>query len=187
VHFLHFTDQDYPEYGNLIKCNPAVKGEADRLAIIEGLTNGRIDIIATDHAPHTLDEKALDDYLKAPSGLPLIQDVLLASLELVHDGAIDLPTLVQRMSHNPATRFGVRERGYLREGYAADFVLVDLQQGTTISRDKVLSRCGWSPFEGRTFKSRIQSTWVNGVLAFDGENVIEHGASQPLQYHDERR
>jgi len=187
IHFLHFTDQDYPEYGNLIKCNPAIKGEPDRLALIEALNNGRIDIIATDHAPHTLEEKSLDDYLQAPSGLPLIQDVLLASLELVHDGSLDLPALVQLMSHNPATRFGVLERGFLREGFAADLVLVDLEAGTTIRRDKVLSRCGWSPFEGRTFKSRIHSTWVNGMLAFDGDTVIEHGAAQALTYFRERR
>ena len=187
IHFLHFTDQDYPEYGNLIKCNPAVKGESDRLALIEALNDGRIDIIATDHAPHTLEEKSLQDYQLAPSGLPLVQDVLLASLELVHDENLGIENMVQRMAHNPATRFGVKERGFLREGYYADLVLVDLNAETPITRERVLSRCGWSPFEGRSFRSRIHSTWVNGVQAFDGYQVIEHGAALPLQYHRTQR
>ncbi len=187
VHYLHFSERDYESRGNLIKCNPSIKGESDKRALIGALRNGRIDIIATDHAPHTLDEKASNDYLSAPSGLPLVQDVLLAGLELVQDGALELETLVQRMSHNPATRFGVCERGFLREGYRADLVVVDLDNVTHIIRDRVLSRCGWSPFEGRLFRSRIQSTWINGVLAFDGDVVIEHGAAQRLEYDRDNR
>jgi dihydroorotase len=182
VHFLHFSDEDYAIHGNRIKCNPAVKSTKDRAALIEGLKNGRLDIIATDHAPHTLEEKASTDYLTAPAGLPLIQDVLLASLELVHDGHFELPELVQFMAHNPAIRFAVKNRGFLREGYAADLVLVDMQAPTPVTSKRVLSRCGWSPFEGRTFRSRISSTWVNGHLAYDGMQVIEHGGAQRLEY-----
>jgi dihydroorotase len=182
IHFLLFSDADYVEHGNRIKCNPAVKSAADREALIKGLCDGRIDIMATDHAPHTIKEKASTNYLEAPSGLPLVQDLLLACLELVHDGHIDLPVLVQRMSHSPAQRFGVHQRGFLREGYHADLVLVDLDGGTHVSADRVLSKCAWSPFEGRDFHARIDKTFVNGALAFDGTSVIEHGASMKLQY-----
>ena len=182
IHFLHFTDEDYASYGNLIKCNPSIKSARDRDALLEGMRNGRIDILATDHAPHTAQEKASTNYLEAPSGLPLVQDLLLASLELVHDGSIELTTLVHKLAHNPATRFGVQQRGYLREGYWADMVLLDLDHPTTVKAQNVLSRCGWSPFEGRTFRSSIQSTIINGTLAFDGENVIEHGSAQRLGF-----
>jgi dihydroorotase len=182
VHFLHFDDSDYAQHGNHIKCNPAVKSAEDRAALIQGLVEGRIDIIATDHAPHTLEEKASPDYLQAPSGLPLVQDVLLATLEVVKDGQLELTEAVRKMTHNPATRFGVIGRGFLREGYWADMVLVDPESSTFIRRDKVLSRCGWSPFEGRSFAHSIDATWVNGVLAFDGERVIEHGAAMRLEF-----
>ncbi|NND45762.1 MAG: dihydroorotase [Xanthomonadales bacterium] len=182
IHFLHFTDADYPTLGNRIKCNPAIKSERDRDGLIEGLKDGRIDIIATDHAPHTLEEKALEDYEKAPAGLPLVQDLLLAGLELVHDRRLDLELLVTRMAHSPAQRFGVVDRGFLREGYWADFVLVDLDGSTEVTPQRVLSRCGWSPFDGWTFNARIHSTRVNGALAFDGDSVLEHGASMPLEF-----
>ncbi|KAA9132095.1 dihydroorotase [Marinihelvus fidelis] len=182
IHFLHFSADDYPTLGNLIKCNPAIKMRSDRDGLLAGVREGRIDILATDHAPHTLEEKALTDYRKAPSGLPLVQDVLLASLELAHQGHLDLAEVITKIAHNPAIRFEVENRGFLREGYAADLVLVDLDTPTTISRDRVLSKVGWSPFEGRTFGSSINSVWINGALAFDGEKVIEHGAAQPLTY-----
>jgi dihydroorotase len=182
IHFLHFSDADYPALGNRIKCNPSVKTAADRAALLAGLRDGRVDIIATDHAPHTVAEKADEDYRRAPSGLPLVQDVLLASLELVHAGQLPLPLIVERGAHNPATRFGVRERGFLREGYHADLVLVDLSATTPVTTGRVLSKFGWSPFEGRTFNSRIVSTWVNGALAFDGEQVIEHGQARRLEF-----
>ena len=185
IHFLHFNDSDYARHGNLIKCNPAVKSAADQAALLAGLRDGRLDIIATDHAPHTLEEKAETDYRKAPSGLPLVQDVLLASLELVHSGELSLEQVVTLAMHNPARRFRVRERGFLREGWFADLVLVSPHGGTDITRERVLSRCGWSPFEGRRFTSRIEGVWVNGALAFDGEQVIEHGAAMALAY--ERR
>jgi dihydroorotase len=187
VHFLHFDESQYAQYGNRIKCNPSIKTAADQAALIEAIRDGRLDIIATDHAPHTLDEKASEDYLVAPSGLPLVQDFLVAALELVHQGSLDLHTVVRSMTHNPAIRFSVIERGYIREGYHADLVLVDLDGATEISRDRVLSKCGWSPFEGRRFHSRIDAVWVNGALAYDGKQVIEHGAAERLQFNHPQR
>ncbi len=187
VHFLYFDDSQYGQYGNLIKCNPAIKTAADQKALLSAITDGRLDIIATDHAPHTLEEKAEESYLTAPSGLPLVQDVLVAALELVHDGKLDLHTVVRGITHNPAKRFSVVERGYIREGYHADLVLVDMNGSTDVSRDKVLSRCGWSPFEGRRFHSRIDAVWVNGALAFNGRQVIEHGAAERLQFNHKPR
>jgi dihydroorotase len=187
VHFLYFDDSQYEQYGNLIKCNPAIKSKADQEAIIAAISDGRLDIIATDHAPHTLEEKAEDSYLTAPSGLPLVQDVLVAALELVHDDRLDLHTVVNGITHNPAKRFSVMERGFIREGYHADLVLVDMHGGTEVRREKVLSRCGWSPFEGRRFSSSIDAVWVNGALAFDGQNVIEHGAAERLVFNRAKR
>jgi dihydroorotase len=182
VHFLHFDDSQYEQYGNLIKCNPAIKSSADQAAIISAIADGRLDIIATDHAPHTIEEKAEESYLTAPSGLPLVQEVLVAALQLVHDGKLDLHTVVKGITHNPAKRYGVVERGFIREGYHADLVLVDMNGTTDVTRERVLSRCGWSPFEGWRFNSRVDSVWVNGALAFDGEQVVEHGAAQRLQF-----
>ncbi|MGB5487210.1 MAG: dihydroorotase [Lysobacterales bacterium] len=187
VHFLHFDDSQYGQYGNLIKCNPAIKSAADQAALIAAISDGRLDIIATDHAPHTSAEKAEDNYLTAPSGLPLVQDVLVATLELVHDGKLDLHTVVRGITHNPARRFSVVERGFIREGYHADLVLVDMGGTTDVTRERVLSRCGWSPFEGRSFRSSIDAVWVNGALAFDGTQVIEHGAAQRLQFNHAKR
>jgi dihydroorotase len=183
VHFLHFDDSQYGEYGNLIKCNPAIKRSEDQAALIAAITDGRLDIIATDHAPHTLEEKADDSYLTAPSGLPLVQDVLVAALELVHEGKLDLHTVVRGITHNPARRFSVVDRGFIREGYHADLVLVNMDGTTDVSRERVLSRCGWSPFEGRRFNSSIDAVWVNGALAYDGQQVIEHGAAKRLQFN----
>ena len=187
VHFLHFDDSQYGQLGNLIKCNPAIKSAKDQAALINAIKDGRLDIIATDHAPHTSEEKASHDYLTAPSGLPLVQDVLVAALELVHDGKLDLHTVVRGITHNPARRFSVVERGFIREGYHADLVLVDMDGTTDVTRDRVLSRCGWSPFEGRRFSSSIDAVWVNGALAYDGKQVIEHGASERLQFNHARR
>ena len=187
VHFLHFDDSQYEQYGNQIKCNPAIKSASDQAAIIAAIADGRLDIIATDHAPHTIAEKADDNYLSAPAGLPLVQEVVVAALELVHDGKLDLHTVVRGITHNPARRFSVVERGFIREGYHADLILVDMHGSTEVTRERVLSRCGWSPFEGRTFRSRIDSVWVNGALAFDGQQVIEHGAAQRLQFNHRKR
>ncbi|MGA9572450.1 MAG: dihydroorotase, partial [Lysobacterales bacterium] len=160
VHFLHFDDSQYEQYGNLIKCNPSIKSAADQAALFAAIADGRLDIIATDHAPHTLAEKNSDDYLAAPSGLPLVQDVLVAALEPVHDGKLNLHTVVRGITHNPAKRFGVVERGFIREGYHADLVLVDMNGTTEVTRQRVLSRCGWSPFEGRRFRSSVDAVWV---------------------------
>ena len=182
IHFLHFCQHDYADKGNFIKCNPAIKTAADRDGLIQGLIDDRLDVLATDHAPHTLDEKQSDNYLRAPAGLPLVQDVLLAGLELVHDGHLPVERLVHKVTHAVATRFGVLERGYLREGYWADLALVSPDGGTDVTRERVLSRCGWSPFEGRRFRSAVRATWVNGALAWDGERVIEHGAARRLDF-----
>ncbi|MCW8925950.1 MAG: dihydroorotase [Xanthomonadales bacterium] len=187
VHFLHFDESQYTKYGNRIKCNPSIKTKADQQGLLQAIRDGRIDIIATDHAPHTVEEKASDDYMTAPAGLPLVQDFLVATLELVHQGKLDLHTVVRGMTHNPARRFSVVERGFIREGYHADLVLVNMEGTTEVTADKVLSRCGWSPFEGRRFNSRVEAVWVNGVLAFDGEQLIEHGAAERLQFNHRPR
>ena len=180
VHFTRFARGDYARLGNFIKCNPAIKDEADREAIIDALADDRIDVLATDHAPHTLEEKARP-YASAPSGLPLVQFALNAALELVHEGRLTTAQVVQKFAHAPAQLFDVAHRGYLREGYAADLVLID-DTPYTVRREDVLSRCGWSPFEGTTFRSRIASTWVNGVLAWDGSALVGDPAGQRLQF-----
>jgi dihydroorotase len=187
VHFLHFDESQFAEHGNRIKCNPSIKTRADQAGLFEAIRDGRIDIIATDHAPHTAEEKASDDYLVAPAGLPLVQDFLIAALQLVHDGKLDLHTVVRGMTHNPARRFNVVDRGFIREGYHADLTLVDMQGATEVTRERVLAKCGWSPFEGRRFNSSVAAVWVNGVLAFDGEKVIEHGAAQRLEFNHPKR
>jgi dihydroorotase len=186
VHFLHFNADDYPRLGNLIKCNPAIKTAADQAALVKALQDGRLDIIATDHAPHTSEEKASSDYLEAPSGLPLVQDALLLVLELYHDGVIRLEDIVRRTSHNVADRFGVVDRGYLREGYWADLVLVDTGSSTKATRERVLSKCGWSPFEGETFRSSIVSTLVNGQPVWQAGGLVESGAAARLQFRQQR-
>jgi dihydroorotase len=165
VHFLHFDADDYARLGNFIKCNPSVKFAEDRRALTRALQDGTLDILATDHAPHTLTEKQ-QPYEQAPSGLPLVQHCLQAALDRVKAGELTLETLVARACHAPAIVFGVRERGYLREGYWADLTLIDLDAAQTVVRAEVLSKCGWSPFEGHTFGARIAATWVNGHLAW---------------------
>jgi dihydroorotase len=170
VHHLYFDESRYADLGAKLKCNPAVKTAADRAALLAAVQEGRIDIIATDHAPHTREEKA-NKYFKAPSGLPLVQHALLALLELVDRGELDLETLVQRACHAPALRFGVADRGFVREGAYADLVLVNPDATTEVTPESVLYKCGWSPFDGHTFQSRIESTWVNGYLAWDGKQV----------------
>jgi dihydroorotase len=182
AHHLYFSSDDYAERGNAIKCNPAIKSPADRAALRKALLDGRLDIIATDHAPHTAAEKASPDYLTAPAGLPLVQDALLALLDLFHDGVLGLTDIVTKTAHNPAIRFQVKDRGFLREGYYGDLVVLDLSGSTEVSSQRVLSRCGWSPFEGLNFRSRIARTYVNGQLAFDGQNVLEHNAAMRLEF-----
>ncbi|RNF86416.1 dihydroorotase [Montanilutibacter psychrotolerans] len=180
VHFLRFDREDYAALGHLIKCNPAIKDPADREALVRALAADVIDVLATDHAPHTLEEKARP-YTSAPSGLPLVQYALNAALELVHEGHLSTAQVVQKFAHAPAQLFDVKERGFLREGYAADLVLID-DTPFTVRREDVLSKCGWSPFEGRTFHSRIASTWVNGMLAWDGERLVGSPGGQRLGF-----
>ncbi len=164
VHHLHFDESRYADLGARIKCNPAIKTAADRQALIAGLAAGRIDVVATDHAPHLAEEKAAT-YFDAPAGLPLVQHALLSLLEHVHDGQLPLEQVVTRSSHAVADLFGVVERGYIREGYRADLVLVDLDGETVVSADNILYKCGWSPFEGYRFRARVVTTLVNGVIA----------------------
>ena len=180
IHFLRFDRTDYATLGHLIKCNPAIKDSSDREALIAAVAGDVIDVLATDHAPHTLEEKARP-YTGAPSGLPLVQFALNAALELVHEGQLTTAQVVQKFAHAPAQLFDVAERGFLREGYFADLVLVD-DTPFTVQREQVLSKCGWSPFEGRTFHSRIASTWVNGVLAWDGEQLVGAANGQRLAF-----
>jgi dihydroorotase len=171
VHFLHFGGKaDYEAKGSLIKCNPAIKDEADREAIIKALAERRLDVLATDHAPHLLEEKE-QPYDKAPSGLPLVQFALQAALQRVTEGKLTLERVVEAVCHAPAKLFDVENRGFLREGYAADLVLVDPNKPHTVTRGEVLSKCGWSPFEGETFSSSIVSTFVNGQRVWDGTTV----------------
>jgi dihydroorotase len=181
VHFLHFSEADYATKGNLIKCNPAVKSAHDRDALIAALNDGRIDVLATDHAPHTLVEKA-QDYEKAPSGLPLVQFVLQCALERWFDGRLPLETLVERAMHAPAKLFNVRERGFLREGYHADLALIDLAKPQTVTREAVLSKCGWSPFEGYAFRSSVAATWINGHLAWHDGKLDDSQLGQRVEF-----
>jgi len=179
VHMLHYDDRAYAAKGALIKCNPAIKTAADRQALLGGLKDGRLAVIATDHAPHTLAEKS-EKYFKAPSGLPLVQHALLMLLEHVHDGTLPLELIVEKTSHRVADLFAIRDRGYIREGYFADLVLIDHLKPTTVRREDVLSKCGWSPFEGDTFRSSIVTTIVNGVVAYEDGRVTEAVAGQRL-------
>ncbi|HKK68759.1 MAG TPA: dihydroorotase, partial [Bacteroidales bacterium] len=163
VHHLWFSDADYAKKGTRIKWNPAIKSEADRNALRGGLLAKKLDIVATDHAPHLMKEKN-QPYAKAPSGGPLVQHSLLAMLELGTKGIIGLPEIVEKMAHNPAIRFKIDKRGFIREGYYADLVLVDPMNHTQVEKDTLLYKCGWSPFEGETFRHRIAKTMVNGKI-----------------------
>jgi dihydroorotase len=165
VHHLWFSDQDYKEKGTHIKWNPAVKTVADRQGLWKALLDDRLDIIATDHAPHTLEEKS-NSYLKAPSGGPLVQHALLALLEKVSEKVISIEKLVEKACHNPAIIFQIENRGFIREGYYADLVLIDLKAPQTVCKENILYKCGWSPFEGTTFSSSVTHTFVNGVLMY---------------------
>lgn len=174
VHHLWFTDEAYATHGPRIKWNPAVKSRADRDAIRRAVNEGRIDVIATDHAPHTLEEKAMP-YAKCPSGGPLMQHALVAMLELVHEGVFTMEQVVEKMCHAPARMFSVKERGYVREGYKADLVLVDMDAPWTVDRSNILSKCGWSPFEGYRFRARVLNTWVNGRTVY-ADGLVDRSA-----------
>lgn len=172
IHHLWFSDADYAEKGTFIKWNPAVKSEKDREALFKALLDDRLDVLATDHAPHTKEEKQ-NVYTKAPSGGPLVQHALPAMLEFYHRGKISLEKIVEKMSHNPAILFQIEKRGFIREGYKADLVLVDLNSPWKVNRDNILYKCGWSPFEGTNFKSRVTHTFVNGRLVYKNFKVLE--------------
>ncbi len=171
VHHLWFTDQDYSKKGNFIKWNPAVKTAKDRDGIWKGLLDNHIDIVATDHAPHTLEEKS-KAYNQAPSGGPLVQHALLAMLEKAKEGIISVERVVEKMAHAPAICFQLAERGFIREGYYADLVVVDPTETITVNKSNVLYKCGWSPFEGVTFSNKIAGTYVNGILVYDGKQIV---------------
>ncbi len=182
IHHLWFAQEDYEKKGTLIKWNPAIKSAADRSGIFEGIINDKIDVIATDHAPHTLSEKQ-NTYFKAPSGGPLIQHSLVAMLQFYKQGKITLEKIVEKMCHNPAILFRIEDRGYIREGYNADLVLVDLNKKWVVDKTNILAKCGWSPFEGETFHSTVTDTWVNGNHVFSRGNIIEIQPGARLKFH----
>ena len=165
AHHLFFSKEDYADKGTLIKCNPAIKNASDRDALLKAVNDNVIDIIATDHAPHTWEEKQ-NPYFRAPAGLPLVQHALLSVLEHYHRGVFSLETIVAKTAHAVAKRFKIPNRGFIEEGFAADLVLLDLNKTTEVNKSDVLYKCGWSPFEGYTFHSRIHSTIVNGVTVY---------------------
>ena len=182
IHHLWFDDSQYDTKGSLIKWNPAVKTAKDRDGLWKALLDDRLDVLATDHAPHTLEEKS-NTYLNAPSGGPLVQHFLPAMMEKVHDGTISIEKMVEKMCHNPAILFRVEERGFIREGYHADLVLVAPNRPWSVSRDNVLSKCGWSPFEGTLFKSKITHTFVGGHLAYNEGKFDESSLGERLLFN----
>ncbi|MDC3352207.1 dihydroorotase [Crocinitomicaceae bacterium] len=182
VHHLWFTDADYDEKGTNIKWNPAVKSASDRDAIWEAVNDNRIDVFATDHAPHTIEEKA-NNYFNAPSGGPLVQHAVLALLEKAKEGLISVERVVEKMSHAVADCFHIDERGYIREGYYADLVVVDPNKSYAVDRSNLLYKCGWSPFEGYTFSHSIDKTFVNGNLVYNNGQVIEGTTGKRMTFH----
>lgn len=183
VHHLWFSAEDYAQRGNLIKCNPAIKAKSDRDALLQGVINGQIDIIATDHAPHTWDEKQLP-YSQAPAGLPLVEHALLSLLEHVQHQRLTIELVVEKTAHNPALRYNIIDRGFIREGYFADLVLVDMNDSTLASHETAHYQCGWTPFDGHRFPAKIKATWVNGEQVFDGQNLItKTGIAMPLLFN----
>lgn len=182
AHHLYFDDRDYAQLGHLIKCNPAIKSRADRDALRQALLCGRLDIIGTDHAPHTWEEKQRP-YMQAPSGLPLVQHALPSLLELVADDLLPLPMLVEKTSHAVAERFAIEQRGYLREGYWADLTLVErLTEPRPVAADPILAHCGWTPFQGRSFRHAVRSTFVSGQLAWHNGQLHNDCQGLPLRY-----
>ena len=186
VHHLHFDDSAYATHGSLVKCNPAIKKPSDCQAIRKAVNDGRIDVIATDHAPHTFKEKE-SSYFQAPSGLPLVQHSLLILLELWRDGVFTLETIVERACHAPARLFGIQERGFLREGHWADLVLVDTHSETHVTPNTLQSKCGWSPFDGQSFRSRIAATIASGKIAYRDGQVRDQVRGRQVVFAKERR
>jgi len=184
VHHLWFTDSDYKRLGSKIKCNPAIKSRADRDTLRAALRDGRIDIVATDHAPHLPEEKR-GDALSAASGLPLVQFSLPAMMELALKGVFSRELVVKAMCHNSAILYGIRERGFLRPGMKADLCVIDPREKTLVNEQTILSRCGWSPFEGHEFPLKVVATFVNGNLVWDGFKVKEEVKGEPLEFYRE--
>ena len=181
VHHLHFTSDDYERLGNKIKCNPAIKAPRNREGLWKGLLDDRLDVIATDHAPHTIEEKE-EPYEKAHAGLPLVQHPMLLMLHYYKQGKISLEKIAEKMSHAVADCFQIKERGYIREGYYADLVLVDMNKPTTVSKDNILYKCGWSPLEGFEFPATITHTFVNGRLVYGNGNWDESNTGMRLSF-----
>jgi len=181
IHHVWFADADYASKGSLIKWNPAVKSSADRAAIRQALLDDRIDVIATDHAPHTLEEKARP-YFQCPSGGPLVQHALVAMLDMAKEGWISTEKVVEKMAHAPARLFHIVDRGFIREGYHADLVLVDPNNPWVVSKDNILYKCGWSPFEGHQFGAKIIRTYVNGELVYENGKVSDIIAGQRMSF-----
>ena len=181
VHHLTFTDVDYETKGTLIKWNPAVKTQKDKDGLWKALLDDRIDVIATDHAPHTWEEKQ-NVYTKAPSGGPLVQHTLVLMIENFKNGKITLEKIVEKMCHNPAILFQIEKRGFIREGYKADVVLVDLNDNSTVTKENILYKCGWSPFEGSVFHSKITHTFVNGNLVYENGKVADEKFGERLLF-----
>jgi len=184
IHHLWFTDEDYKTKGNFIKWNPAVKTANDKAALWEALLDDRIDVIATDHAPHTLEEKQ-QNYLKAPSGGPLVQHAVVAMFETFHQGKISVEKIVEKMCHNPAKIFKIEKRGFIKEGFYADLVIVNPGLPWNVKKENILAKCGWSPFEGYNFKSRISHTFVNGELVYQNFKVKDKKVGKRLLFERE--
>jgi dihydroorotase len=182
VHHFWFDESQYEEKGSMIKWNPAIKSKNDKDALRKALHEGRIDVIATDHAPHTLEEKQ-GSYTSAPSGGPLVQHSLVTMLEMAHQGIFTPEMVVEKMCHNPARLFQVNQRGFIREGYFADLALIDPQNEWTVAKDNILYKCGWSPFEGQKFQSKVTHTFVNGQLVYENGTINEINAGVPLEFN----
>jgi dihydroorotase len=182
VHHLWFSEEDYASKGTFIKWNPAVKTISDREGIWKALLDNRIDVVATDHAPHTIEEKK-NNYLNAPSGGPLVQHALISMMEHVKKGKITIERVVEKMAHNPAILFRIKERGFIREGYYADIVVVDPGRSYSVQQSNILYKCGWSPFEGYTFSSSINKTFVNGEIVYENNKVAEGTNGMRLSFN----
>ncbi|MFO8022716.1 MAG: amidohydrolase family protein, partial [Perlabentimonas sp.] len=181
IHHLWFNDKDYDALGWRIKWNPAVKTEEDRVALTQALIDNKIDVVATDHAPHSLNEKE-NPYLSCPSGGPMVQHALAAMLELVSKGVFSIEMVVDKMCHAPAELFGIKGRGFIREGYYADLILVDPYAKSRISSKNILYKCGWSPYEGETFGAKVTHTFVNGRLVYEDGVFNESVMGMPLEF-----
>ena len=182
IHHLWFSEKDYDKKGAFIKWNPSVKTENDKKKLIDAVNSNLIDVVASDHAPHTLNEKN-NNYIKCPSGGPLVQHSLVAMLDLYHDGLISLEKIVEKMCHNPAKLFRIKKRGFIKEGYYADLTILDLNKSWTVSKENILYKCGWSPFEGHTFKSSVHSCFVNGNLVYNSGKFDESFRGLPLEFN----